>query len=1068
MFMRTILKTFLLITGLFLAGIISAQEKTITGTITDESGEVLPGTYVEVKGTQNSTETDVNGNYEIQAQSGDTLVFSFIGLPDIEKTVGDSNSINIQFKEGGNQIDQVVVTGLGISRDEKSLGYSVQEVGGDELTSAQPTSAVAALSGKAAGIQISDPSGNLGGSKRVVIRGVNSVTGNNQPLFVVDGIPMNNESFNTIDTDRGAGGVDYGSMINDINPDDIESVSILKGPAAAIYGSRAANGVVLITTKKGTKKGLGISFNSSVTFNQISLLPDMQDQYGAGGQSTFDQVTINGQTYNIAEYAVDESWGPKYDPNVNVLQWDAFDPEFSNDYLNPRPWVKPEHGVEDFFKTGITYKNTLALSSVTDKNNTRIAVTTENTTGTVPNTSIKKYTLGLNLTQKLSDKLTAKSLINFTNTKGVRPYIGYTDNSVTQKFFQWGQRQLDYNRLKNYKLADGTQRTWNRKAWNDATPNYSDNPYWTVYENAPEDERNRIFGNAGLQYQLNDFITLKGTVYGDTYSLRAKEKTAVGSQAQSYYLERDVDFKEFNYEFLASLVKDLSDSFNLQASLGVNKMTRETKFKEVSTSGGLSIPGIYNLNNSKGPLDLQPNLVTPYTENVDISSVFASASLGYKDFLFLDVTARNDWASALLKDNNSYFYPSAALSWVFSKNINASWLSFGKVRASWAQVGNGVQYIYAAKQTFDIENSFKGEGRESVRRRLYQPDLKAERTNTWELGTDLKFIHNRLGLGFTYYQNTTKDGILPLEISQSSGYKYEILNSAEMENKGVEITFNATPVKSSNFKWDIDVNFAKNENELTYLADGISTYVMGNAPFKVSQVAVVGGPYGAIWGTDYVYDDNGNKVVYINGDGEAEYMSTDRNVNLGSTLPDYNMGIRNSFSYKNFNLGFLIDIQKGGKYFSTSHMWGMFSGMLEETAANGIRENGIVLNGVTGQVSFEDDGSYTVTNTAENEANTSAYTYAIDHYYGPAAQSVFDADYYKLREVTLGYNFTDGFGIFENVRVTAFGRNLLTWGLDNDNIDPETVVNGSGNIQGLEGGLQPPTRSFGFNIQLNF
>ncbi|MDO6818739.1 SusC/RagA family TonB-linked outer membrane protein [Zobellia sp. 1_MG-2023] len=1061
---------------LFLALIVQisfAQNKSITGTVSDQDGLPLPGVNIVVQGTTNGTQTDFDGNYAISASEGQSLVFSYIGYKNETRTVGTSNTINLQMSEDAQALDEVVVTALGVERDAKSLSYSAPKVNADDLSSAQNNNAISALSGKVAGLKVNSPSGNLGGSQRILIRGANSVTGENQPLFVIDGIPMDNSNFNTNDTQRGAGGVDFGSTINDIDPNSIESVTVLKGAAAALYGSRASNGVVLINTKKGkSSKRLGVSINTSVTFSEVAILPDLQREYGGGsiisdadgGRNGFEVATINGTEYLVPQYATDESWGPKYDPNIQYLGWDAFDQEsFPNDYLKTRPWVAPANDVESFFNTGISTNNNISVSSGGDKGSYLMSVGNEKTTGIVPGTEINKHFLRLNLTQRLSDKVTFVGTMNYVNTNGIRPIIGYDDNSVTQKFFQWGQRQLDYDRLSKYKNNDGSQRTWNRISYDDPSPNYSDNPYWTAYENHPTDKRTRIYGSASVNYQVTESFGLKLSTYGDTYNFRNTERASIGSQAQSKFTSRTYDFEEFNYEFVANYKKDISENFNLTALAGVNQRDYQLDYRFNETTGGLTIPGIFNINNGKGPLDQDT-----YTDFKKVNSVFGSLNLGFANQLFVDLTARNDWSSTLPNDNNSYFYPSASLAWVFSELVpDSSWFNYGKLRANWAEVGNDAD-PYTVISTLTLDTPFNGEGRVTVPSTLLNANLKNETTRTWELGAELSFLKNRVNLDVTYYNNSTTDQIIPVDLSYGTGYGAQWINAGEMTNKGIEVQLGLKPIKTEDFSWEIDLNYAKNENELVELAEGLESINLTNAPFRAQLLATVGQPYGVIMGTDFVYDDAGNKVIADGG----MYAATRDLVPLGSVLPDYTAGIRNSLRYKNLDLTFLVETSQGGSYFSTSHQWGMYSGMLQATVDNNIREDGIVLNGVTGTITYDDNGNYTVSNTATNTQNIDGQTYGTMHYGGngtPDAQNVFDADFVKLREIALGYTFQKDFlKIFDSARISVFGRNLFTWGLDYDGIDPETVSTGSGNVQGLEGGLQPSLRSYGMNLKLSF
>lgn len=1049
-----------------------AQEKTVKGKVSDVSG-ALPGVSVVIKGTSSGTQTDFDGNYAIKAKAGDVLQFSYMGMKTSYVTVGASNTINVTMKEDAQSIGEVVVTAMGISREEKKLAYSAPKVKADEITAAQNTNAVSALSGKVAGLKVNSPSGNLGGSQRILVRGTNSVTGENQPLFVIDGIPMDNSNFNTTNTQRGGGGIDFGSTINDIDPNNIESVTVLKGAAAALYGSRASNGVIVITTKKGSKSDkLGVTVNSSVSFSKVAILPKLQREYGGGsyisdedgGKNGFAVATINGKEYMLVDYKTDESWGPKYNPNLKVLHWDAFDKEsFPEDYLKPRAWVAPKNDVDSFFNTGVSVNNSVTVTKGSEEGNYLLSIGDQKTTGILPGTEIKKHFAKVTISQKLGEKLTANGTLNYVKTSGIRPEIGYSGNSVTQKFFQWGQRQLDYGRLKKYKNLDGTQRTWNRISWDDARPNYSDNPYWTANENKPSDTRSRIYGTIGATYQITDELSVKGSIYADTYSFRNSERIAVGSQSQSSYLERAYNFKEYNFEAVATYNKKINDNLRLTALAGLNSRDNKLDYRFMGTTGGLSVPGIYNINNGKGPLNKNS-----YTSLKKVNSVFGSLNLELYNQVFVDLTARNDWSSTLPDATNSYFYPSAAVAWEFTKNIESkNILNYGKLRFGWAQVGNDAS-PYKVTNTLSIGNPFNGGGRVSVPGTLLNENLKNETTTTWEVGAQLNFLENRVNLDVTYYNNKTTDQIIPVNLSYGTGYGAKWINAGEMTNKGIEVELGLSPIKKENFSWDVNFNFAKNQNKVVNLDEGLESILLTNAPFRVSLVALKGKPYGTIMGTDFIRDSKGNKVVRSNG----RYAATSDLVSLGSVLPDYTAGMKNSFKYKNFDLGFLIEMSKGGKYFSTSYQWGMFSGMLQETVANNIREDGIVLPGVTGTITQNDDGSYTVTDTKPNDKKISAGLYGALHYgaYGsPDAQSVFDASYFKLREITLGYTFDKNLlGFFDNARVSIFGRNLLTWGLDYKGIDPETVSTGSGNIQGLEGGLQPSVKTYGINFKFSF
>ncbi|UYW01389.1 SusC/RagA family TonB-linked outer membrane protein [Flavobacterium agricola] len=1011
----------------------------VSGVVTDESGFPLPGVSVLIKGTQNGTQSNIDGKFEIDAKDGQVLVFSFIGM-ESKELPATTAPMQITLDDSTRTLDEVVVTALGIKREKKALGYSQQQISGEELNSSGQTNVLTGLSGNIAGVQVTAPS-SMGGSNRITIRGINSITGNNKPLIVVDGIPFDNSNFNSSDTQRGAGGRDYGDTSADINPEDIESVTVLKGgAAAALYGSRAQNGVIMYTTKSAKKGKSEVSFKTGVDLETVYIMPKLQREYGGG--YGLDQQVINGQTYNLAQYSVDESWGPKYDPNLMYLAWDAFDPNFPDQYMKERAWVAPKNDVKSFFNTGVTTTNSAALSHATDKSNIRLSYTNQLTNGIVPNSNLSKNMLSLNGGAKITEKLKFDAMISYTDTKGFnRPEQGYGDNSLAQKFYQWGQRQLDYGALKSYINPDGSQRTWNRTAWDDATPAYSDNPYWVINKNTSSDRRHRVYGNVKLQYDFNENFFAVANLYGDHYDFKIGNRVAVGSQAMSSYDETKYLRSEFNYELRLHFNKNFGD-FSVNAFAGVNKRRNTGSSLRGFTSGGLIIPDFYNLSNSVNPSRSEKS------ETVQtINSMYGMASFGYKGYLFLEGTVRKDYFSTV---NKAGVYPSISGSFIFSQLMtDQDWLSFGKVRASWAQVSNGAD-PYSLLNYYNIGTPFQGIPTYGQSATANYPDLKPETKTSKELGLEMKFFNNRFGFDVAYYQDRTKDLITPLQITGATGFQYKYFNIGEMENKGLEATVFVNPVRTENFNWDITWNFSKNNNKLLSLEGQAETYTIASAPFRASLVAQVGQPYGQIFGTDYTYDDNGNRIVE-----NGLYKPTSTVKALGSVIPDYNMGIRNTFTYKNITLSALVDIQKGGHYFSTSHMWGMYSGMLEGSAANGIRENGIILPGVTA------DGQ-------PNTVVTSGYDYSQNHYNNVDAQNVFDASYIKLREVTLGYSFPAKY--FNNkisaLRISAYARNLFAWGLDWKGMDPENTSYGSGNIQGLEGGSLPSVRSFGANLEI--
>jgi len=1076
-------------------------QKKISGTVTSsEDGKGIPGATVLVKNTTNGVITDVDGKYTLNVKDGKILVFSFVGMTTKEVAIENQTVINVVLDPESKTLEGVVVTALGISREKKALGYSVQDVKGDELNRTRDINVMTSLSGKVSGIQITNASGNLGGSSRVTIRGISSITGNNQPLFVVDGIPFDNSDYNTTNTARGAGGYDYGNMAQDINPDDVESISVLKGPnAAALYGSRASNGVIVITTKKGkTTTGkvttIGVKVNSSVNWNQVAILPKYQNLYGGGsilsGANGFDQVTINGKEYNIIDYATDESFGPKYDKNIQYLPaWSISDWEAKGKQgdLQTVPWTPPSKDVKDFFKTGVNLTNSFDVTGGNNVAAFRMGYTNVSEDGYMPNMQLKRNTLTFSGNTKLGDKLNAFAQITYVKNKTTgRPSTGYDDNNVMQKFNQWGQRSTDMGKMKDYMNADGSQRVWNRISWDNPSPMYSDNPYWTRYMNYQNDYRDRYFGNAGLTWDILPWLKLTGKVNEDYYSFRAEERVALGSQALSYYTESTREVTEMNSEFLFVADKSLTKDIHLNATFGGNMMSRTAYHNEGTTSGGLVLPNYFNLTNSVSPATTIDELFKK-----KINSLYGSASFAWKSMVYLDLTLRNDWSSTLPKNKWSYPYPSVTGSWVFTEMPtlrNNSIISFGKVRAGWAQVGNDTD-PYRLMTLWTNYDNFGSDIRYSRPAQLNNPTLKPENTSSYEVGTELKFFNNRIGIDFSYYDKTSKNQIIPITISGASGYTTKVINAGELTNKGYEIMLNLVPIKMKDFVWNMSINYSHNENKVVSLAKGVSNLELGVAPFNATVNAMVGKSYGTIFGTDFIKDANGNIIVGTNG----RYLATTTVKPIGNVMPKYNMGINNSFSYKGIDFSFLIDVQHGGQLFSTTYMWGMYSGILKESAAtnelgNNIRDavvknedgtyastsGGVLLEGYYGKVNTDGTVQYLNadgTNSdvpVKNTTRIGGQRYCWDVYGRAQKQNIFSSDYIKLREIRIGYTIPSKYtGMIKNIRISAFGRNLAIWGQDLKHIDPENTTS-SGNIQGIEGGALPSLRTFGLNLTFEF
>lgn len=605
---------------------------------------------------------------------------------------------------------------------------------------------------------------------------------------------------------------------------------------------------------------------------------------------------------------------------------------------------------------------------------------------------------------------------------------------------------MDTEIAKNYALPDGTQLTWNRTSWDNPAPKYSNNPYWVRYKNYQNDGRDRIFGNISANYRLTDYLTADVRVSTDNYSETQEERIAPGSQDISDYTLYKIDFMETNIQGLLNFNKDISENFSIDAFAGASRMNRKRNIFAGSTVDGLSSE-VYNLDASIG----RPS-VTDYKSEKEIQSVFASATLGYKDQIFLDLSARNDWSSTLPKSDWSYFYPAASASWVFSDLIGANWLNLAKVRAAIAQVGNDTD-PYNTALTYSLNTPFGANSRLSVPNTLPNMNLKSELTTEYEFGTEWRVFDDRLGFNFAYYNRQTENQIIPLSMSAATGFTSRYINAGLVENKGVELNLYGTPVKVGDFSWDVNVNWAKNKNKIVELTEDQKTMVIVNAPFAVQLVAREGESFGSIIGYDFKYNDNGEKIVLPNG----RYALSDEQKVIGSILPDFTGGVTNTFRYKGLTLSALIDFQKGGDFFSTTQMWGRYSGMLEETAANGVRETGIVAPGV------QEDGT---PNTVSLPASDYFY---YNGGYRVHATDIVDASYIYLREASLGYSLPSsltGKTPFNSVRLAFVGRNLWLIDSNSDHVDPSNITNSITNVQGIEGGALPSVRSYGFTLTL--
>ncbi|MBE0650827.1 MAG: SusC/RagA family TonB-linked outer membrane protein [Bacteroidales bacterium] len=1083
----TVLLAFLFFAGLNFA---YAQTRTINGTVTSaDNGQPLPGVTVQVKGTTLGTITDLNGKYSINVdlKQGNTLVYSFVGMGTQEIVIGKSSTINVVMKSSALAINEVVVTALGITREKKALGYATQQVSGATLNQVKTDNVISTLAGRASGVDIKT-SGNFGGGTNIVIRGVKSLTGNNQPLFVVDGVPVNNNTSSSSYQTEGGQGYDYGTVASDINPNDIKSVSILKGAAAtALYGSRAANGVIMITTKTGSddkylgKHGIGISFSSNITVSTIdkSTFPTYQTQYGAGYGPFYSNSSIpylyyeniNGKMSYVVPTTEDASFGAKFDPSLMVYQWDAFVPQSPN-YGKATPWVAAKNGPITFFNTGLSKSNTLAVDGRTDKSSFRFSYTNYDQTGIMPNQHLKKNSFSLSASQNLTKNLTVSANANFIHQYAIgRNGTGYMGNILTS-FRQWWEMNVDVKELKAMYIASGYQNTtWNMSdpVNGDYTPIYWNNYYWERWNNYENDSRDHLFGNVSVKWNINDYLTVSGHVDLDTYNTLQEEHLGLGGVPAAFgiglytvpsgYSRENIGYMETNYNLMVNFTKNLTSKLNLQAMVGGNIRRDTYNSIYASTNGGLIVPGVFAINNSLSA-PLAP-IETAYQRGVN--SLFASASLGYNNLLYLDATLRADRSSTLPVSNNTYMYPSVSGSFIFSNLLHADWLPFAKVRASYAEVGNDAP-VQALLDTYTIPAPFGSVPVTTVNGTKNNNTLKPERTMSWGAGLTLDFLHKRLGFDGDVYLSKSIDQIMPVSVSNATGYYRKYVNAGTIQNKGVELNITGIPIQTSDFRWNINVNWTLNRNKVLSLYEGHKNLQLGSFQGGVSIDAQVGKPYGVIEGNDFVYNSKGQKLV---SGGYYEMTSTFNNV-IGNTNPLWQSGITNSITYKNWSLSFLISISKGGSVFSLDQYYGQSDGIYATSAGNNAKGHpkrdpvsaggGVLFSGVN----------------ADGSANT---TYVEGDWYAaggyavvPDAGFVYDASYVKLREATLSYTFPSKMLKHTGIRDLTLGfvgNNLWILFKRLPYADPEAGL-GAGNMQGWQSGVMPTTRNFGFNLNVKF
>ncbi|HYG40995.1 MAG TPA: SusC/RagA family TonB-linked outer membrane protein [Cytophagales bacterium] len=1014
------------------SNIVTVRELQIKGKVTGEDGLGLPGVSVVVKGSTVGTVTDAEGAYTLTVPDGTAvLVFSFIGYNTEEVAVNNRTIVDVKLIQDLVGLQEVVVTALGIKREEKTLGYAVTKVEGASLTKARETNVANSLVGKIAGVNVTPTAGGPGSSANVNIRGVNSFSGG-QPLYVINGIPMNADNRGMAGT---WGGADAGDGISNINPDDIETMTVLKGStASALYGSRASNGVILITTKGGRgRKGIGVDFNSNYTFDRVMDLTDWQYEYGQGG-SGVKPVDVNGALASGAS-----SWGAKLDGS-DVIQFDGV----------ARPYVAQKDNIKNFYRNGYTFTNTLAFSAGDENGGIRLSASDLNNSSVVPNSSMRRNTFNLDINYNLTKKLLITGNTNITIDKAKnRPSL--SDSPGNANFgVLFLPTSLDVTTLKPGYVSDpldpnfGDEIMYTQNA-------FGTNPYFAVNRFINNTSRNRNISSLSLKYNFTDWLYLQGRVGRDYYS---DEQTVVVPTGTAYrpagdILELNTRFSEINADFLLGINRKITEDIGFGFTGGGSIMKRDRLIRSVDRAG-FAVPFLYTIGNTLEPSD---NHLTDTPYRKETQSFYYSIELSYKDFLFLNTTGRNDWFSTLNPSDNSLFYPSVSGSFVFSELVSTPILSFGKLRASWAST-SGETDPFVTDLYYNVNGNLGGRPiGVNTNANIPNPLLTPYIMKEFEVGLDLRFLKNRIGLDVAYFNRRTNDEIVPITTSATSGYTGAFVNVGELSNSGFEFLLSASPIKTDNLSWTVSLNHTMLDNTVNKIIEGQDEYQVPGATARTQDAYIkhyVGLPASQIMAFDYKRDANGNIIYDVSGFPLRGDLKP-----YGSSFHNVYGGLNNEVNFKGINLSFLIDYKFGAKMFSATNSFAMRSGLHKNTLVG--REGGVVGVGVN-------------ENGEPNTVNVAA-----DQYYGQLAQRissefVYDASFIKLRQVVLGYTLPKSlFGSFpvQSINISFVARNLGILMKRTDNIDPEANINNSVG-QGLELAGVPPVRSYGFNLSAKF
>jgi TonB-linked SusC/RagA family outer membrane protein len=1069
---------YLMLAMFFSLNMALAQTTTVTGKITDAKGAPVESATVKEKGTSNATTADANGLFKITVKQNAVLQISATGFASFEVAAAKASKITLQ--ESVDNLSEVVVTALGVKREKKALGYSVQEVKGENLTIAKSTDVSTSLAGKVAGIQVVGSPSSAFDNGSILIRGVTGL-GPQEPIFVVDGTITNQSA---------------------VLMDNVENLSVLKGPAAtALYGQRAANGAVVITTKRGSRKKFsGVEVNLGATFEKIALLPPYQNEYAGGYSSSYTNKNSLGAGYlddqgyyifnydptvhpaswasfqgqKMLEYGADESWGPKINGSMYRAYWSWYP---GKEFGQLTPMVAQPNNVKDFFQTGLNLNNSVAFTSGGEGHNFRLTYGNQQRTLVIPNANRDQHQIALNGSFDVGKKMTISTDVTYTTfaTKGA-PAEGYdlSGLNITQNFNQWFQRQLDMDRMKQYREPDGSLNSWNigdPNATSDfssyGVPQYWDNPYFVVAENYTTQKQNRLVGNIGFNYKFNNHLSLQSNARMNSYYNENDGRMATGSLTLPYYRQAQNQYKEMNYE--ANLIyKNKFGAFSVDGLAGGNIRRNSYSQMSLATEGGLSSPNYFDIAASVS----RPSYSRGYEKKI-VNSFYGKASVGYKDFIFVDATLRNDWSSALPTANNSYLYPSVSTSFIFTEFLKTSWLTYGKLRASYASVGSDLGAhsldlainngsFYGSNASVSIGNQFKGGG------------IRPALTKAYEFGVELK-LFKKIGLDATVYQNNNTDQILGVDVSPSSGFSTAQINAGNIVSQGIELSLNGKPIETKNFVWETSINWAKNRNEIKELAPGINTYLYATNRYDTRLEHRVGGQWGTYYGRKWRKDPTSGKTL-IDATGQPLY---DINKEIGTVLPKFTGGLFNTFRYKNFDLAFSIDFQSGGLFYSETRNFNSGTGLSQETV--GVNDKGndwrdypgtyTTATGNAGNGGIRIPGVFA--NGAlvgkENNRYISARAYWYTARQRDASNVLLDASFIKLREVRLGYSIPASvlkkmpFAKSANFGVILQNAWLIwattkQWGIDPSELE----------VFYREGGQLSSTRQLGVNLRVTF